>query len=169
MDVSEKALEISKWCVWLVSQVLMSSEFLPTTLHHRDMKQIITMLFTNLIHVGSWKMAPKGVHNSRPPNLWMFFYLLVNFICLAGSGPSCSLWDFCCACKPLSGCSIQAPECRLSSCIMWAELLHGMWDISSPTRDQIHVPCIGQWMFNYWTTREVPECLYDKREICRCD
>ena len=23
------------------------------------------------------------------------------------------------------------------------------------SRDQIHVPCIGRWILNYWTTREV--------------
>ena len=30
-----------------------------------------------------------------------------------------------------------------------------MWDLSSPTRDQIHVHCIGRWILNHWTTREV--------------
>ena len=24
--------------------------------------------------------------------------------------------------------------------------LHGTWDLSSPTRDQIHVPCSGSWV-----------------------
>ena len=24
------------------------------------------------------------------------------------------------------------------------------------TRDQISVPCIGRWILNHWTTREVP-------------
>ena len=31
-----------------------------------------------------------------------------------------------------------------------------MWDVSSPTRDQTHIPCIVRWIFNHWTTREVP-------------
>ena len=31
-----------------------------------------------------------------------------------------------------------------------------MWDISSPTRNWTHVPCIGRPIFNHWTTREVP-------------
>ena len=30
------------------------------------------------------------------------------------------------------------------------------WDLNSPTRDQIHVPCIARQILNYWTTREVP-------------
>ena len=31
-----------------------------------------------------------------------------------------------------------------------------MWDLSSLTRDWTHVPCIGRWILNHWTTREVP-------------
>ena len=30
-----------------------------------------------------------------------------------------------------------------------------MWDLSSPTRDGTHVPCIGRWSLNHWATREV--------------
>ena len=31
-----------------------------------------------------------------------------------------------------------------------------MWDLSSPTRDQTCVPCIGRWILNHWTTRKAP-------------
>ena len=31
-----------------------------------------------------------------------------------------------------------------------------MWDLSSPTRDRTHVPCIGRRILNHWTTRKVP-------------
>ena len=31
-----------------------------------------------------------------------------------------------------------------------------MWDLSSPTRDQTCVLCIGRQILNYWVTREVP-------------
>ena len=27
---------------------------------------------------------------------------------------------------------------------------------SSQTRDLTHVPCVGSWILNTWTTREVP-------------
>ena len=47
-------------------------------------------------------------------------------------------------------------ELRLSSCSTGAQLLQGMWDLSSPTRDQTPVPCIAGWILNHWTTREVP-------------
>ena len=32
---------------------------------------------------------------------------------------------------------------------------------SSWTRDWIGVPCIGRQILNYWTTREVPPCLFN--------
>ena len=41
------------------------------------------------------------------------------------------------------------------SCGTWAQLPHSKWDLSSPTGDQTCVPCIGKWIFNHWTTREV--------------
>ena len=34
--------------------------------------------------------------------------------------------------------------------------LHGVWDLSSLTKDQTGVPCIARWSLNHWTTREVP-------------
>ena len=33
--------------------------------------------------------------------------------------------------------------------------LRGMWDPSSPTRDQTRTPCIGRRSLNHWTAREV--------------
>ena len=35
----------------------------------------------------------------------------------------------------------------------------GMWDISSPTRDQTHISCIERQSLNHWTVREVPHLL----------
>ena len=32
----------------------------------------------------------------------------------------------------------------------------GTWDVSSLTRDQTHVPCLGAWHLNHWTARKVP-------------
>ena len=43
----------------------------------------------------------------------------------------------------------------LASCRVLASLPWGMWDFRSPTRDQTWVPCIGRWILNHWTTREV--------------
>ena len=38
----------------------------------------------------------------------------------------------------------------------------GMWDLSSPTRDWNHTPCIGRQNVNLWTTKEVPCILFHK-------
>ena len=35
-------------------------------------------------------------------------------------------------------------------------LLHSMWDLSFPTRDQPEHPALGAQSLNYWTTRDVP-------------
>ena len=32
----------------------------------------------------------------------------------------------------------------------------GMWDLSSPTRNQTLTPCIERRSLNHWTAREVP-------------
>ena len=40
-------------------------------------------------------------------------------------------------------------------CFVLEGALWGMWDISSPTRDQTHIPCIGRWSPYHWTTSEV--------------
>ena len=45
---------------------------------------------------------------------------------------------------------------ELSSCREWASLLHGMWALSSLTRDWTRISCIARQILNYWTTREVP-------------
>ena len=45
-----------------------------------------------------------------------------------------------------------------------------MWDLSSLTRDQTCVPCIGSQILNHWTTRKVPSLVWEKREgnILKC-
>ena len=47
----------------------------------------------------------------------------------------------------------------LSSCDAQASLPRSVWDLSSPTRDQTCVTCIGRQILNHWTTREVPPPL----------
>ena len=43
----------------------------------------------------------------------------------------------------------------LCSCGGWAYLPCNMWDLSSPTRDRTHIPCVGRRTPNHWTTKEV--------------
>ena len=41
----------------------------------------------------------------------------------------------------------------------------GMWDLSSPAREQTCVSTLGAWSLNHWTTREVPRVpKWDKNE-----
>ena len=80
--------------------------------------------------------------------------------------PSCGVWvfslQFCCMGSRAHGlCSLQhtgslAEACKLNCCGMPALLSCGMWDLSSLTRDQTHIPCIVRWILYHWTTREVP-------------
>ena len=41
----------------------------------------------------------------------------------------------------------------------WAQLPHGLRDLSSPNRDQTHIPCIGRQILNHGTTGEVPQTV----------
>ena len=67
-------------------------------------------------------------------------------------------------------CSIQAPpaaERRLQTkqvsgwgCVALA----APWQLdlinNSSIRDRTHVPCVGRWILNHWTTKEVPELAF---------
>ena len=58
-------------------------------------------------------------------------------------------------------CGAGARACDLPTCGTWArELCHSLCDLSSPTRDWTHVPCIGRQILNHRTTREIPENPY---------
>ena len=76
--------------------------------------------------------------------------LRVDFLLFQGAGPTLSYGLLT---GGFSCCGVRAPECGLSICGLFA-----LWHVeSSPTRDGIHVPCIGRW-----TTREVPSmCLFE--------
>ena len=51
----------------------------------------------------------------------------------------------------------------------WATELNWMWDLSSQTRDWTHVHCIGRWILNHWTTREIlPLFLQPLQHLWEC-
>ena len=62
-----------------------------------------------------------------------------------------SLWSKGCKAHKIQ-CGSRALEHRLSSCGTWAELLCGLGDFSSQTRDRTCVPCVGRQIPNHWTT-----------------
>ena len=63
-----------------------------------------------------------------------------------GSGRLCSFSDYLCGC---AGSQLWCVE----------SLLRCIWDLSSPTRDQTHIPYIERRILNHRTTREVPRLL----------
>lgn len=81
---------------------------------------------------------------SPPPEspLWwgtLIHTSLSDFVRVSGLG--CSMQDLCCCTQTpavvcrLSSCNMRAPERGLNSYGVRAQLFHGMWDISSLTRD----------------------------------
>ena len=54
------------------------------------------------------------------------------------------------------GTGSVAMALAFSSCSAQAQWPYGTRDLSSSTRDQTHVRCIGRQMLNHWITREVP-------------
>ena len=95
------------------------------------------------------------------------FYLSCLFIWLCWvSVVSCRIFLMGCvdtraAAPGLRSCGTQALEhSGFSSWDAQAELLQGMWDLSSPSRDRTHISCIARWILNHWATREVLRGYY---------
>ena len=63
-------------------------------------------------------------------------------------------WDFFCFC--FFEADTFFPAVLGQGCSMQVQLPHGPWDVSSPTRDQTHIPSIGIRILNHQTTRDVP-------------
>ena len=84
------------------------------------------------------------------------------FSSCGGRTSHCSGFSHCRAQIPghsgFSCCGSRALECRLSS---WrcSGLVASRHVESSWTKDQTHVPCIGRWILNHSTTREIL-CLF---------
>ena len=74
------------------------------------------------------------------------------------SGYSCLVKIF--SCGPFVKSSLNLLQWRFYVSVFWPRSL---WDLGSQTGDQTHIPCIGRWSLNHWTTREVPiqalDCL----------
>ena len=54
----------------------------------------------------------------------------------------------------------HSPCVDFSSCGAWALLPCSMCDLSSPTRDQTCIPCIGRQILRHWTIRKVCVCVF---------
>ena len=80
-------------------------------------------------------------------------------------------------CGGLSCCRAQAPGsagCSVAthglwgarSVAVWAELPHSMWGLSGPGIKPI--ACVGRWIPNHWTTREVENFFSGKFTFDLC-
>ena len=103
----------------------------------------------------------------------------ISFIYLTASGLSCSTRDLHCIPGDLSFWHMdsQVVVHGLRSCGMQAWLLWGLWDLCSPTRDWIHIPCttrqilfvfFRRQILNQWITREDPLSLQFLMR-CHCE
>ena len=98
-----------------------------------------------------------------------FFLMIYLFLatlglhCCMWAFTSCGGWELLCSCgAQVSHCRARALECTGFSCCssraqwLWHECLVAPKHVeSSRTRDWTHVPCIGRWILNHWTTREL--------------
>ena len=90
--------------------------------------------------------------------LLLFFLLKIIggvFFYFAALGLNCHMWDLPSIIQDLS---LQRTDSQLwhagtgahgfRSCDLWASLLRGVWDLSSPTKNQTCVPCIDRQILN---------------------
>ena len=102
--------------------------------------KILTGELTNT-QLHTYLCALKFVHKR---NIILF---IKKNIYLAVLSLSCSMWDLCFIRQDLS--------CGTESLVVEAQAQSpgGVWDLSSLTRDQTHVPCIGGQILNHWITQ----------------
>ena len=120
----------------------------------------------------SWK---SGVLATGPPGksyifcfkyICIYFWLHWLFGCYSWASSSCGKWGppLLLVCQLLTAVPFLVAEH-----LPWAPGLQylrhtGLVALrpvgSSPTRNQTSVPCIGRWILNHWTTREVPHLLF---------
>ena len=90
-----------------------------------------------------------GMDGTQLANCCLLFFLISSFILFIWlhlaqlQHQGSSLWD--------SGFSLLG--------VLGLSCPHDMWDLSSLTGNQTHIPCISRGIFNPWTTGEVP-CSY---------
>ena len=101
------------------------------------------------------------------------FWLCWVFVAAWGLSPAVESGDYssCCGRPSRSSgflCGAWAlGEAGFSSCGWWVQQLWHLglvalvWDLSSQIRGGACVPCIGRWVLNHWTTREVPVSAFD--------
>ena len=49
---------------------------------------------------------------------------------------------------------------KIFSLLSFLDMLHSLWDLSSPTRDQTSLPAVKVPSLNLWTTMEFPLSVF---------
>ena len=95
--------------------------------------------------------------NSASWNPFLSFQAQNNW-CITRKSPQwdtyTSIYIYNCAWSSLQ--STSSKMFGFSNYVMQTYLPHGMWDLSSLTRDQTCIPCIGRQIPHHWTTGKVP-------------
>ena len=94
-------------------------------------------------------LAPEGISLASPWCLASWSFKIQKKPCLFKKKLGIFFW-----CGPLFK-SLYLICYNTASFMFWFFLSQGMRDLSSSTRDQICIPCIGRWSLNVWTAREV--------------
>ena len=150
---------VTNW-TWVCPLAEQQSQFIDTGLWWR---KVLCLVQGSAKRTGSsWVKDPNSPMAFRE----LFFFFNVFTYSSAVLGLCCCAWAFssCSELEPLSS-GAWASHCHgFSRCRaqtqdrwLWHMGLVAPWHIeSSQTRDWTCVPCIGRWILNHWTTREVP-------------
>ena len=120
--------------------------------------------------VGDRSPAAPCFGQSTTFNIFIFFFWLCWFgfaahgLSLVGASRSYSLDA---VCRLLTAVATLVAECKLwstGSVLLLYTLVPPVHAVSSQTRDQTFVQCIGRWIFYHWITREVPLSIFQLRK-----
>ena len=133
------------------------------------------MVYHRIVNIGPCAMQ-------WDPVVYPSFCKINWLINLAASGPSRSPGDLLCCTRDFSLGRVRSPSCGTQAslgCGAWTPEKEGSavavrsfschaacGILSSLTRDQTHVPCVGRRILNHWTSREVLSISYITVGIC---
>ena len=108
-----------------------------------------------------WNISPLHFHSSLTPSRNLFFFsfwisslvnfLFCNYIRFYSPHQSCNTFTFPATQVYFSLFFLYCICYNISSALCFHFLAMRHIDLSSPTRDGIHSPCIGKWSLYHWT------------------
>ena len=132
----------------------------------------IVFAMENTMDRGPWWATVHGVTRSQTHWATEHTHMVQHFffLLLAVLGLRCCthrlLFFQCegCRARGLSSCGSGFSRCRVWPLYLChtSFVAHGLWNLSSLTKDWTCVPAIWRWILNRWTTKEIP------KHFCRC-